>query len=103
MLGRRDLGQVVVTCLGFVDEKYVSISGISQSRENRYFMKVIGHLESMQSELYRSVIVALLLRARQISHRSVQQLNLELPTAYWRRRPAPSATPADAQLIWGLL
>lgn len=50
MLGRRDLGQVVVTCLGFVDEKYVCISGISQSRENRYFMKVVGHLESMQSE-----------------------------------------------------
>lgn len=49
MLSRRDLGQVVVTRLGFVDKKYVCISGISQSRKTRYYTKVIGHLESVQS------------------------------------------------------
>lgn len=73
MLGRRDLGQVVVT--------YVCISGISQSRKNRYFTEVIGHLESVQSVFVQSVMVALLLRTCQISHRNVKQLNLELPVA----------------------
>lgn len=90
MLGRRDLGQVIVTCLGFIDEKYVFVSGISQSRKRRYFpFRFLTYLSIWKVSslyLYKAVTVALLLNTCQISQRCQKTVELGVAPASLEKR-----------------